>query len=194
MNMTDDPRIEAAAKALWERDYPGEREWEGTGWPVKWYYEQARAALAAADEAEPTTASTAKLRNLAVILRSHFAQPENWHDDAWTTHLEEVAKLMHTVSRIGGRSQPTDEGLITDPRVEAAAKGHAPRLLTKVGRAWINDEGSTFPVENLHRYECSCGWKGRGWYAVRLRAWTHFDRHLPSTQIVASLSSIRDPD
>lgn len=33
----------------------------------------------------------------------------------------------------------------------------------------------------LYRYECSCGWKGAGWYAQRVRARRMFDRHILRT-------------
>lgn len=55
---------------------------------------------------------------------------------------------------------------------------HTARHLTKQGTEWTNDLGETFPAELLHRYECSCSWKGQAWYTTAERAYAHFERHL----------------
>ncbi len=55
---------------------------------------------------------------------------------------------------------------------------HEPTLHVKVGHAYITDEGQQVPSHNLHRFECSCGWKGSCWYAGQDRARAHVDRHL----------------
>ncbi len=59
----------------------------------------------------------------------------------------------------------------------SATKTHTPTPVRKAGRAWTNDEGRSFPAEQLHRYECSCGWKGLCWYAAEPRSQAHFERH-----------------
>ena len=46
--------------------------------------------------------SPAKVRNAVVVLRSRIARPENWQEEAWETHLEEIAKLILFIGRVGG--------------------------------------------------------------------------------------------
>lgn len=60
----------------------------------------------------------------------------------------------------------------------AAPLAHAPTLLRKVGSAYVTDEGQEIPEHALHRYECSCGWRGACWYAGHERALGHFTAHL----------------
>jgi hypothetical protein len=61
---------------------------------------------------------------------------------------------------------------------EALDVAHAPTLLRKVNSAYVTDEGQDVPEHALHRYECSCGWRGSCWYAGHDRALGHFTAHL----------------
>jgi hypothetical protein len=61
---------------------------------------------------------------------------------------------------------------------EEAGAGHTPVVLRKQGSAYRTDEGEEVPEHTLHRYECSCGWRGACWYAGLERAAASFGRHL----------------
>jgi hypothetical protein len=54
--------------------------------------------------------------------------------------------------------------------------GHRPVHFTKEGGTWRNDQGQTFPP-TLHRYDCSCGYRGSVWMMSEARAKAIYDRN-----------------